>query len=83
MNEKVNMHIKFSGFLGFDMNKDDCFLEILTSQKGEGNCSTITIHSPRKRILDGVDCSEPSAMGISPNPSLRNLVLADAFVHFL
>jgi hypothetical protein len=36
MNEKVNIHIKFSGFVGFDMNKDDCFLEIWVSQKDKG-----------------------------------------------
>jgi hypothetical protein len=63
MNEKVNTHIKFSGFVGFDLSKDDCFFAIWTISKGRGNCSIITHHSPRRRIANEVDCSAPSAHG--------------------
>jgi hypothetical protein len=68
MNEKVNMHIKFSGFVGFDKIRNARCRQIQTISKG-GNCSIITDHSPRRRILNEVDCSELSAHGHFPEPS--------------
>jgi hypothetical protein len=67
MNEKVNMHIKFSGFVGFDKISNARCRQIQTISKG-GNCSIITDHSQRERILNEVDCSEPSAHSHFPEP---------------
>jgi len=89
MNEKVNMHIKFSGFMAFDMNKDNCFLEIRTSQKGR------VIALPSQSIFLGREFwTESTATNrtelfslLFPSSSIWKLFTVevgagDAFVHF-
>jgi len=83
MNEKVNMHIKFSGFVGFDKIRDARCRQIRKISKGRELLYYHRPFSKEQNFRTKWIAVNLLLMVISPNLSLRNLVLGDAFVHFL